>query len=89
MIILNVYIVCLVKKKYFASQSIIFILWEVKFPDWLIFEFSVLYAVYSEFKNAVSSPVFNLCIPISIHFEIVLQSCCALLTQYVSYCLRN
>lgn len=45
MIILNVYIVCLVKKKYFASQSIIFIL---KFPDRLIFELQVLYAVLSK-----------------------------------------
>lgn len=89
MIILNVYIVCLVKKKIFCISKYHFILREVKFPDWLIFEFSVLYAVYPEFKHAVSSPVFNLCIPISVHFEIVLQSCCALLTQYVSYCLRN
>lgn len=51
MIILKVYIVQL--KKYFASQSIIFILQKVKFPDWLVFELQVLYAVYPELKNVV------------------------------------
>lgn len=52
MIILNVYIVCLVKKNILHLK--VSFLYNEKFPDWLIFELQVLYAVLSKAQECPS-----------------------------------
>lgn len=68
MIILNVYIVCLVKK-ICISKYHFYIMRRVKFSNWLIIELYVLYKVLSKVSAVVSIPPFNLCILICVHLE--------------------
>lgn len=88
MIILNVYIVCLVKENLYLKVS--FLYYEKsKVFNWLIIELYVLYKVLSEVPAVVSTAAFNLCILICVHLETAKLLCAYTVCFTLSMKLKN